>query len=209
MLNNRYRIRKRWLMVAAAAALLTVVLAGGTALATTGPGQYRIMPQGPVHHYDNAGVGQDQQDAVLDRVAEIIGVELDTLVDAVRVARDERAAERFDAIIASRRTEGALTPDQECDARAWFRQRPAQSGPTAIVVAHTANTQRADYWLQDLVARERLTRAEADAISAWHTQRPASLPEGLRQTSGEEAEQATPSLEREQRRSHWHGNEGD
>lgn len=175
MFNRIRSIRKRWFVVAATAALLTVGLVSGAVFAASGSATDAVNAFRYGHDYDRSG--KEHGAALLARVAEIIGVEQETLAAAFQTALDEQAGTKFnvhrDALVAA----GTLTQEQADAATAWFNSRPDRSGAIALRVAHTADTDRVANRLAKLVDAEKLTQEQADAISAWHAERPAALPE--------------------------------
>ena len=176
MFNRLRNIRKRWLVVAGATALLAIGLVSGTAFAAGAASQ--VVGKGPHHGYghDDYRSGKGDTSAVMARVAEILGIEQDTLESAFATALDERANARFEEYVQGLEDDETLTSDQATEANDWFDERPANSGALALRLARTSNSDRIDAFLEKLVERERVTQDEADALSDWHDDRPASLP---------------------------------
>ena len=177
MFNKIRNARKRWFVVVAAVALLSIGLVGGSAFAAGASGN--VVGQawyGMTGADERHGGGKDNSNAVMARVAEIIGVEQTALEGAFKTARDEQSAasfnERIDALVASE----TLTADEGKAARDWFAARPATSGPIAMRLAGVTDAEKVNSWLSKMVDKEKLTQDEADAQSAWHADRPESLP---------------------------------
>ncbi len=175
MFNRIKGIRKRWFVVAASVALLAVGLTFGTVFASNvshgAPfGKGRLFEQRVGGHYGG-------NDTWLNRVAEILGVERTDLDSAFATASDERANTRFEEYIADLEDDETLTADQATAANDWFDQRPSNSGPLALRLAGTSDSDKVDDWLTKLVENEKLTQDESDALSDWHDDRPDSLPE--------------------------------
>ena len=185
MLNRIRSIRKRWFVAAAVVALLSVGLIGGAVFAGGGPAHAigKAWHQNDGDDWRHAGKGHGGN--VLARVAEIVGVEPDTLEGAFKTAWDEQADAKFDARIDALVADETLTEEQGDAAKTWFDGRPTQSGAVAIRLASTSDTDRVDSWLSKLVNAGRLTQDEADALSAWHAERPESLPESVKRHRGE------------------------
>ena len=190
MFNRLRSIRKRW-FVLAAVALLSIGIVGGTLFVSGSPASASGSPasvignalqHGRGHDTDRAGHGNSGD--VMARVAEILDVEQDTLESAFKTAWDEQAETRFDAKVDALVTDETLTQEQGDAAKTWFEDRPDKSGPLAIRLAGTSDTDKVDTWLEKLVDAEKLTQDEADALSAWHDDRPDSLPEHTRSRSG-------------------------
>ena len=178
MINRIAGIRKRWLVLAASVALLAVGLTFGSVFASkAGPGgvfgKGRVFERRSGGHYGN-------NDTWLNRVAEILGVERTDLDSAFATASDERANTRFEEYIEGLEDDETLTSDQATAANDWFDQRPSDSGPLALRLAGTSDSDKVDYWLAKLVEKEKLTQDESDALSEWHDDRPDSLPEVAR-----------------------------
>ena len=182
MFNRIRNIKKHWFVVTAAVALLSVGLVSGAVFAANGPAG---LGNG-FHFADDDGyrAGKGHGAQVLARVAEIIGVEQDTLENAFKTAFDEQAGTRFDDRVDALVADETLTEDEGNAAKTWFADRPELSGPLAIRLAGASDSEKVDSWLAKLVESEKLTQAEADALSEWHDDRPESLPELGRKRSG-------------------------
>lgn len=178
MLNRIRNMRRRWLVLAAAVALLSVGLIGGSVaaagIAERGDGSQLRHVNG----YDGGRGNHGDPDALMARVAEILGVEQSDLEAAFKIAMDEQAGARFDARIDALVADETLTQEQGDVAKTWFGSRPRASGYIAIHLAQTADADRVDAKLSRLVEAEMLTQDEADALSTWHDDRPDFLPEG-------------------------------
>ena len=177
MFNRIRNIRKRWFVVAASVALLAVGLVGGTVFAAGAPSHTigNALHQG--YDHDDRRGGKGNGGAIMARVAEILGVEQDTLESAFATARDEQANAKFEERMAALVDDETLTQEQADAANTWFDQRPANSGPLALRLAGASDSDKVDNFLARLVEKEKLTQDEADALAAWHDDRPDSLPE--------------------------------
>ena len=184
MFNRIRNIRKRWFVVAASVALLAVGLVGGTVFAAGAPSHVigNALHQG--YDHDDYRGGRGNGGTVMARVAEILGIEQDTLESAFATALDEQAGAKFEERMAALVADETLTQDQADAANAWFDERPANSGPLALKLARTSDSDRVDSLLDKLVEKERMTQAEADALSEWHDNRPDSLPSAAREHDG-------------------------
>lgn len=185
MFNRIRAIRKRWFAVAGAMlALLAVGLVIGGGLTA---GRSMAMSDGGSFGY---GYGHDERrghhrggdadgskDALLSRVAELVGVDADDLRAAFVTAHEEQVTakfrERADGLVAA----GTLTQEQADAAAAWFATRPAGSGKLAYYAAGSADAERVTDRLSKMTAAGYLTQQESDALAAWHGQRPEGLPE--------------------------------
>ena len=177
MFNRIRNIRKRWFVVAASVALLAVGLVGGTVFAAGAPPNSigKALHQG--YDYDDHRGGKGNSGAMMARVAEILGVEQDTLEAAFATALDERANAKFEERMTALVTDETLTQEQADAANTWFDERPANSGPLALRLAGTSDADKVDNLLARLVENEKLTQDESDDLDAWHDDRPDSLPE--------------------------------
>ena len=182
MLNRIRGIRKRWIVISAAAVLLAVGLISGVALAADARGD--LMANTLHSEYGYARQGKGNSDALLLRVAEIIGVEQATLAAAFGTARSEQVDARFDSYTGLLVAGGTLTQAQADEADTWFSARPDGSDWLAERMAGMASTEQSTARLTRLVAAGQLTQDEAEAIAAWHAERPESLPEMRAKMSG-------------------------
>ncbi len=182
---NRIRnIRKRWFFVAASVALLSIGLVTGSVFAAGVPGK---VVGDALHHgygHDDNRAGHGNGGAIMERVAEILGVEQDTLKAAFTTAFDEQANTKFEEYVQGLLDDETLTSDQATEANDWFDERPANSGPLALRLARTSDSDRIDTFLEKLVEAERMTQDEADTLSDWHDDRPDSLPTATHEHSG-------------------------
>ena len=149
MINKIRSVRKRWLIVTAAVALLAVGLVSGGAFASNARADH-------VAHSLNYGVGDGtgkgrhghgNSTALMGRVAEILGIEQTTLESAFSTAIDEQAETKFDARVAQLVADETLTQEQGDAATSWFEERPALSGPIAIRLAGTSDAGKVDNFL--------------------------------------------------------------
>ena len=177
MLNRIRNLRKRWFVVAASVALLAVGLVGGTVFATGAPSNAigKALHQG--YDYEDHRGSKGSNGALMARVAEILGIEQDTLEAAFATALDEHAGAKFEERTAALVADETLTQEQADAANTWFNERPANSGPIALRLAGTSDSDKVDNFLARLVENEKLTPDESGALDAWHDDRPDSLPE--------------------------------
>lgn len=192
MFNRIRTIRKRWFAVAGAMlALLAVGLVVGGGLAA---GRGMAMADGGSfgygYGYGGFGYGQEERrgqhrggdadgsrEALLARVAEIVGVEADDLRAAFVTAHEEQVTAKFGERAAGLVADGTLTQEQADAAAGWFGTRPAGSGKLAYYAAGSADGEKVSEGLSRMTAAGYLTQAESDAVAAWHSQRPEGLPE--------------------------------
>ena len=183
MLQKIRNIRKRWLLIPAAAALLAVGIVGGAALAAGSPAfapnpGYGYGIPGDSDHRRGGHSGHHEMEArLLARVAEIVGVETAALEKAFDTAHHELANAEFAAKMNALAADGTLTDDQAAAAVSWFNDRPDDTGQLASIAAMTANSDKVTRLLNRGVAKGYLTQEQADAIAAWHQQRPDFIPQ--------------------------------
>ena len=175
MLNRIRNIRKRWIIVSAIGALLAIALVSGAVLAADARSD--LANHSLNDGYGHGRHGEGQSDALLLRVAEILGIERSTLESAFATAIDEQAETKFNDRVAELAADETLTQEQADAATAWFANRPELSGAIAARLAGTSDSDRVDGWLARLVEHEKLSQDEADALAAWHDDRPDALPE--------------------------------
>ena len=175
MLNRIRNIRKRWIVISVIGALLAIGLVSGAVLAADARSDLANHSLNDGYGYGRHGKGQS--DALLLRVAEILGIERSTLESAFATAIDEQAETKFNDRVAELAADETLTQEQADAATAWFANRPELSGAIAVRLAGTSDSDRVDGWLARLVEHEKLSQDEADALAAWHDDRPDALPE--------------------------------
>lgn len=175
MLRKLNGLPKRWLLVVAATALLSVGLTAGVIAAAGFDGAG--TPIGGKTDYAGARGGMlDEDDRLLRRLAEIVNVDAATLANAFDTALNELANEKFAEKMNELVADGTLTAEQSATAVAWFNARPANVGHIAYMGVMTDNTDRLAQMLAEGVEHGALAQTEADAIIAWHGARPDFIP---------------------------------
>ena len=182
MLSRIRTIRKRWLVVTAAAALMAVGLTAGAVFAAGFPGPGIGGPSWANGHDSDGRMGKSGavSNRIFERVAQILGVEQETLENAFATAQHELADEQFATRMDTLVEDETLTREQADAAIKWFAARPADAGRIAYIAVGSADTDKVAQILQKAVDKEMLTQEQADAITAWHAERPDSLPEHSR-----------------------------
>lgn len=175
MLNRIRNIRKRWIIISAAAVLLAVALVSGVALAADARSDLIAYTLDQNSNYGKRGGANS--DALLLRVAEIVGIEQSTLAAAFGTARAEQVDARFDSYVGLLEAGGTLTQQQSNSADTWFSERPAGLDWVTESMVRVAPTDQSTARLTRLVSAGQLTQEEAESIVAWHAGRPDSLPE--------------------------------
>lgn len=205
MFNQLRNVRKRWFVVAASVAVLSVGLVTGTVFGASLPA--KIAGNGPTtgtpsravsntfmfdqgNDYGDERGGYANHGAIMERVAEILEVEHDTLTAAFATAYDEQANTKFEEYVQGLVDDETLTEEQATEANDWFDERPDNTGPMAVHLARVSDSERVDAMLTKMVEREHMTQDEADAISDWHDDRPDHLPTQASHHSGRWNKQA-------------------
>ncbi len=107
-------MRKRWLIIPVAVLALAVALVGGVVLAEgTGDGDS-----------SGGGISEGSSKGFAARVAEILGLEEDTVADAMEQARQEMHDERVEAWLDKMVESGKITQEQADDYQEWLDDRP-------------------------------------------------------------------------------------
>ncbi len=165
---------KRKIMLGVSAGLIGALAIAGAAFAQEGPSD------------GNPG------DSVRDRVAEILGIDRETLDEATKTARDEFRDAKQDEKLAALVEEGVITPAQADEIDEWKDARPeALDGLRLIGKGHGRGSMppvdgnAIDARLTALVEQEVITQAEADEILAWHEAKPDYLDDLRTQLRGE------------------------
>ncbi len=153
-------ISRKALMSTAIAVAGVAVLSGGVLAATNG---HRGGPA----------------DEVVDKVAEILGVDSEELGEALAQARTELAREQRDERLDQLVTDGVLTREQVDEIKTWQAARPAVLDEVGPHGGHgfRGNGPVSDERLARLVENGVLTQEQADEIKAWHDARPDALSE--------------------------------
>ena len=175
MLQKLNALPKRWLLVVAATALLSVGLTAGV-IAAAGFDGAASPVNGKAGYGPERGGMMGEDDRLLRRVAEIVNVDADTLVAAFDTALNELANDEFASKMNELVTAGTITAEQAATAVTWFNNRPADAGHIAFMGVMTDNTDRLSQMLAEGVSHGALTQADADAIIAWHADRPDFIP---------------------------------
>ena len=175
MLNRLRGIRKRWIIISATAILLAIGLVSGAALAADARGE--LINNQSAYGYDLDRRGNGHSDALLLRVAEILGIDQSTLESAFGAARAEQVDARYTSYTGMLVASGSLTQEQADEADTWFAGRPDGIDWLAERTARTAQSDESTLRLTRLVAAGQLTQDEAEAIATWHAARPDFLPE--------------------------------
>lgn len=120
--------------------------------------------------------GETPGSGVRDRVAEILGIAPDDLQDAVQQARGEQRAVQLAERLAGAVADGVITQDEANAISAWFDSMPEAldgvaghggRGGVGHFVGAAASEEQIAALVDRLVAAEKITEAEAAAVSDW------------------------------------------
>lgn len=174
MINRLRGIRKRWIIISATALLLAMGLVSGVALAADARND--LINSAPYGDNDYGRNGKGHPDALLLRVAEILGVDQSTLESAFGTARSEQVDARYESYTGLLVASGTLTQDQADEADTWFDDRPDDTDWLTERLARTSASDQSTAQLTRLVSAGRLTQEEAEDVATWHADRPDFLP---------------------------------
>ena len=144
-------------------ALLLSALGTGVALAHGGP-------PGP-----DPGPKEAFYNSVVERAAQILGIDADTLSSALQQARQEVAREQQDEAVSrllDRWVEaGGISQEEADQILSWWQERPQAARPGLLRRAYHPRL-GPNLILSPLVERGVLTQEEADALQSWWGSRP-------------------------------------
>jgi len=131
------------------------------------------------HSPGDNGEGRDE---VQNRVAEILGIDVTDLGDALQQAREEHRSAEMDARLDQAVVDGTITQPEADEIRDWLDARPevleelkgaaGNHGPR-----HDAGGGGLEVRLAELVEDGTITQPEADAALAWSADRPEAMSE--------------------------------
>ncbi len=175
MLNRIRNIRKRWIVISAIGALLAIGLVSGAVLAADARDDLSDSMQYDGHR--QGGRGNGHSDALLLRVADILGIEQSTLASAFLTARSEETDARFASYTGLLVAGGTLTQEQSDEAVDWFSDRPEGLDWATERLARSSPSDQSTARLTRSVSSGALTQEQAESIATWHADRPEFLPE--------------------------------
>ena len=145
---------KKVLLAAAGLLVFVALVAGAAVTASADDG--------------NKGLRGPFQGKVIERAAQILGIDKQKLIDAFKQAGSEVAQQNVDQRFAKWVSEGKLTQAQADQYRAWLAARP--SG-VPMIAGYDLN--RSTQALDRLLKNGKITQAQYDACKAWLAQKPA------------------------------------
>lgn len=162
---------KRKIMLGASAGLIGALAIAGAAFAQEGPGD------------------SSPGDSIRDRVAEILGIDRETLDSAMKTARDENRDANQEERLAVLVEQEVITQAQADEINVWQDARPEVMDELKGLgggkghghgTMPPADESAVEARLAALVEQEVITQADADEILAWHDAKPEYL-DDLRQ----------------------------
>jgi major membrane immunogen (membrane-anchored lipoprotein) len=141
------------------------------------PGGPRFGPPGGPRFGPPGGPNGSE---IMDRVAQILNVDKQTLTDAFKQAQKESGQKRMDGMFAKLVTDGKLTQAQADQYEAWLSSKPADVPGFGFGDATKGNEM-----MSKLLTDGKITQAQYDAWKAWMTQKPnVELPRPERPAGG-------------------------
>lgn len=144
---------KKVLLAVTGLMLVVTLIAGAAATASADDG--------------NKGIRGPFQGKVIDRAAQILGIDKQKLIDAFKQAASEAAKEGVDARFAKWVAEGKLTQAQADQYKAWLAARPV-----GVPMIAGYDTARSMQLLDKLLKDGKITQAQYDTFKAWLAQKP-------------------------------------
>jgi len=167
---------KRKIMLGVSAGLIGALAIAGAAFAQEGPGD-----SNPV-------------DSIKDRVAEILGINRETLDSAMKTARDENRDARQEEKLVALVEQEVITQAQADEIDAWQDARPevvdelkglGGGKGRGYGTMPPADENAVEARIAALVEQEVITQADADEILAWHEAKPEYLADLRQELRGE------------------------
>lgn len=163
-------------MAVATAGLMVFAIAGtGVAMAQETPPADAPPEQASTHQL------------IIERAAEILEIDADSLGSAMRQAKQEVDRERLDAQVAELLAKAVenegLTQAEADEILAWWLARPEKATPQLVkmLAKHSDDVEAV---FTRLVEADKLTEDEAAAIGAWFAEQPDSLENAARLVNG-------------------------
>jgi hypothetical protein len=105
--------------------------------------------------------------AVIDRVAQILGIDKQKLIDAFKQAGTETAKKNLDDRFAKWVADGKLTQAQADQYKAWLAARPA-----GVPMFGGYDVAKSTQALDNLLKNGKITQAQYDSVKAWLAKKP-------------------------------------
>jgi hypothetical protein len=147
-------------------------------------------------------------DSVNDRIAEILGIDRETLDFAMETARKEYREAKQDKRLAVMVEAGTITQEQADEIDVWKDTKPeVMDGLKKLAREYGGVRSNLEATLNILVEQQAITQAEANEIIAWKDARPAYLDELREEFKGERDVKGPRSRQGQKwhRRSHSNG----
>ena len=150
-------MKKRLIAAAVAVGLVAAAIVGGTVLAS------------------GDGDKDGKRSGLVSRVAEILGLEEQTVQDAFDQARSELRDECLQKKLDAAVERGVLTQEQADELKAWYEDMP-EGLPRGFRGGFWGGSEEKLAWA---VEKGVLTQEQADELEGWYDARPEGLPEGF------------------------------
>ena len=124
--------------------------------------------------------------SVNDRIAEILGIDRETLDSAIEIARKEYREAKQDKRLAVIVEAGTITQEQADEIDVWKDTKPEVMGSLKKLAREYGGIRgNLEATLNILVEKEAITQAEANEIIVWKDAQPAYLDELREELKGE------------------------
>lgn len=150
--------------------------------------------------------GENPRDSIKDRVAEILGVDRDSLDSAMETAREEHREAKQDERLAALVEAGTITQEQADEIDVWEDSKPEiMDDLRKLAREHGGVKGDLEATLAILVESEAITQAEADEVLAWNDAKPEYLDELREELRGDRDGKSRRGHGRHHRGGHGHG----
>jgi hypothetical protein len=161
---------KKVLFVTFGILMIVALATGAVASVNAADNQPAGTAQAPGWHTGGPGGFRGPGDsAMLDRVAQILGIDKQKLADAFKQAGTETAQKRMDDMFAKLVTSGKLTQAQADQYKAWLKAKPADVPGFGFGQGDPA---KVNDMMSKLLTDGKITQAQYDAWKSWLAQKP-------------------------------------
>jgi len=153
---------KKVMYLAAGIVALVVLITGIVTVANAEDTKKDGPPQGP-------GCAPPNNDTMMQKVAQILGIDKQKLLDAFKQAGGAMEQQRINEMFAKWVTDGKLTQAQADQYKAWLATKP--DGVPGFF-GGSDNVTRDNEMLSRLLKDGKITQAQYDSIKAWLAKKP-------------------------------------
>ncbi len=148
------------------------------AVAGVGVGVVSLAGVGLASAHTPGGDNGEGRDEIQNRVAEILGIDVTDLGDALQQAREEHRTAEIDARLDQAVVDGTITQEEADEIRDWLDARPEVLEGLKGAKGHGGSGGGGlEVRLAELVEDGTITQVEADAALAWSEDRPEAMSE--------------------------------